>query len=221
MRAVTYQMILEACAGAHLDIFAALCPASTDGAPGGGGGTLLLLGPLEPGFWPAVSAAPEFSDHRPDPLDRWSTRVITALADSFAAVALFPFDGPPYLPFFAWALASGHAFSSPVKLMVHARAGLMVSLRGALALRRRIALPPPPTRAPCEGCAQPCLSSCPTHVLSDAGYDARACHAWLDSARGNDCLSRGCKVRRCCPASRTYGRLEAQSAFHMKAFHHP
>ena len=34
----------------------------------------------------------------------------------------------------------------------------------------------------------------------------------------NDCMSKGCAVRRACPVSQSYGRMEDQSAFHMRAF---
>ena len=57
------------------------------------GQTILLFGPQQPDFWPAFSASPEYTDGATDPLDRWSTRVITALAADLGARALFPFGG--------------------------------------------------------------------------------------------------------------------------------
>ena len=53
-----------------------------------------------------------------------------------AATALFPFGGPPWLPFPAWARRTGRAWDSPVGLLVQRRPGLFVSYRGALALPR-------------------------------------------------------------------------------------
>ncbi len=182
-------------------------------------GTLLLLGPQEPGFWQAVGATPEFHDDRPDPLDRWSQRIVTVLADTFGGRALFPFGGPPYLPFTGWALRSGRAWKSPVGLLIHDSAGLMVSYRGAVALPDRIALPLS-SPCPCDVCAgQPCLTACPVKALGTSGYDLAACHAYLDSGPGKDCMLRGCAVRRACPVSQRYGRTAEQSAYHMKAFH--
>ena len=181
-------------------------------------GTLLLLGPAEPGFWTHVTAQPEF-DGTPDPLDRWSRRVIDALAGEWAGRALFPFGDPPHQPFYRWALRSGRCHTSPVRLLVHDEAGLMVSFRGALCLPGRIALPVPGP-SPCDGCpTRPCLAACPPRALTDQFYDLPACHGFLDAAAGADCMGQGCHVRRVCPQSRRYARLPEQSAYHMRQFH--
>jgi hypothetical protein len=201
---------------AGLAVLGGFHPEPDDGAPAGCG-TLLLLGPDEPGFWDLFQASPEFGEGAADPLNRWSERVIGGLAAATGGRALFPFGGPPWQPFTAWARRSGAAWISPVGLLVHARRGLFVSYRGALALGERLALPEPPAR-PCDTCAKPCLDACPVGALSGAGYDLAACHGWLDSAAGGDCMGRGCAVRRACPVGRG-SRPEAQSAFHMRAFH--
>lgn len=179
--------------------------------------SLVLLGPLEPGFWPAFTASPEYLDGAPDPLDRWSHRVITGLAEALNATPFFPFGGPPYQPFIAWAKTSGRAHSSPVGLLVHDTAGLMISYRGALGFADHIDAPAPPP-SPCETCeTRPCLTACPVDAFASGSYDVAACKADLDRP-GNDCMTSGCAVRRACPVSRGHGRLEAQSAFHMRAF---
>ena len=181
--------------------------------------TLLLLGPRQPGFWPMLTAAPEWRDGAPDPVDRWSRRVIGRIACDLGAKALFPFGGPPWHPFYAWALRTGRTHASPVRLLVHDEAGLMVSFRGALALKEAMALPPPPA-APCPDCAgQPCLSACPPRALTAGGYDLPACHSYLDTAPGQDCMTMGCAVRRACPVSRAHARMPNQSAYHMRQFH--
>ncbi|MGC9369546.1 MAG: ferredoxin [Paracoccaceae bacterium] len=201
-----------------LEVFGAFHPSPGDGTPEGCA-TLVLLGPREPGFWPHVSAQPEFRDGAPDPLDRWSTRAIGVLAEETGATPLFPFTGPPWLPFYDWALRSGHAWASPVGLLVHAKAGLMASWRGALALDEWLELPAAPA-CPCDTCAgKPCLGACPVGALGAKGYDVPACHAFLDLAEGAACLNGGCRVRCACPVSKSYGRMPEQSAFHMAAFH--
>lgn len=182
------------------------------------GDTVVLLGPGE-GFWTRFSTSPEATDGQPDPMDRWSKRVIGALATGLGASAQFPSDGPPYPPFIDWALRSGRAWVSPVGLLVHDTAGLWLSFRGALRVPGRLDLPPPATQ-PCTTChGQPCRAACPAHALTETGYDVEGCHAFLDTSRGGDCMAQGCAVRRACPVSRRHGRVPAQSAFHMRAFH--
>ena len=178
--------------------------------------TLLLIGPKEPGFWPHLTAQPEW-DGAPDPVDRWSRRVIGGMACDLGGKALFPFGGPPYHPFYKWALRTGRVWDSPVRLLVHAGQGLMVSFRGALALKERIAVPPPSAK-PCEGCAAPCLAACPAGALGEKGYDVPACHAYL-SGGDRDCMKAGCLVRRACPVTQAYARMPEQSAYHMRQFH--
>lgn len=183
-----------------------------------GCGTLLLLGPDGSRFWPIFSTAPEYRDRQRDPLDRWSLRVIGTLAEELGGVALFPFTGPPWRPFYRWALNSGRCRPSPVRLLVHDRFGLMVSFRGALALPERLRLPAPGPM-PCERCPdRPCLAACPVAAFGGQGYDASACHAYLGTPTGNTCLSHGCAVRRACPAGRDT-QPDAQAALHMRAFH--
>lgn len=182
------------------------------------GDTVVLLGPREPGFWAAFSASCEYQDGEPDPLDRWSKRVISDLAEKLDGAAIFPSDGPPYAPFMTWAVDSGQAWQSPVGMLVHARAGLMVSYRGALRLPELYELPSPAAK-PCESCAQPCLEACPVAALNASHvYDVPACKTHASAPEGISCRTEGCLVRRICPVSQTHGRLPEQSAFHMRSF---
>jgi ferredoxin len=179
--------------------------------------TMLLLGPLEPGFWAHFTASDEYRDGQADPLDRWSERVISDLANAMDAQAFFPFGGPPYQPFTQWARGSGQAHVSPVGLLVHDRAGLWLSYRGALGLKQRLDLPDT-LPSPCLSCEkQPCITACPVDALKPDIYDVAACKADLERPE-NHCMSKGCAVRRACPVSQNYGRNESQSAFHMEAF---
>ena len=184
-----------------------------------GTSTLFLLGPGEPGFWAHVTASAEFLDGDPDPIDRWSQRSIGDWADELGATALFPFGGPPFRPFIRWAEESGRSHASPVGLLVHDTAGLMVSFRGALALRERVDLPPNPP-SPCASCgAKPCLTACPVGALGPNGYDVSGCHGFLETDASSSCMKAGCAVRRACPVSSHYGRVAEQSAYHMSLFH--
>lgn len=211
------QIISQAAETQNLAIFG-----HCDVAPGDGlddARALVLLGPAEPGFWAHVTKTPEFLDGAPDPLDRWSARVIGAIAAGVGGRAIMPFGGPPWYPFIQWARRSGRAWPSPVTLLVHDHAGLMVSYRGAIALRETLDKEPE-AAPPCQTCAgQPCRSACPVNALSAEGYDIAACHAYLDTEAGQDCMTRGCAARRACPVSQRYGRQETQSAWHMRIFH--
>lgn len=181
------------------------------------GDTIYLLAPDAKGFWPAFTRSPEYADGAPDPLDRYSKRLIGSLAEVLGGRAVFPSDGPPYPPFIAWALESGHAWASPVGFLVGDRQGLWLSFRGALRVSGERDLPGRGGN-PCESCdGQPCRKACPVGAVSGGSYDVQTCRDWLDE--GGDCMQTGCAVRRACPVSRRYGRLQAQSAFHMRAFH--
>ncbi len=177
-------------------------------------GTILLIGPEEPVFWAVFTQSPEYTDSAPDPLDRWSHRVLSQIAAGNDATPLFPFGGPPFQPFFTWAQRSRRLWGSPINFLVHDTAGLFVSFRGALLLKTQI--PQKTTDQPCLECPAPCKTACPVDAFVN-GYDVAACKAHLATPEGNDCLTMGCRARRACPVGQG-NRSPAQAAFHMKAF---
>ena len=178
--------------------------------------TLALIGPDEPGFWEIFSGSPEHKDGQPDAMDRWSRRVLTDVADTVGAEALFPFGGPPFQPFFTWALQTGRFWTSPIQFLVHDTRGLFASFRGALVLPEPCA-PPPALNKPCDTCTdKPCLSGCPVDAMGKV-YDVDRCKSHLRSPAGEDCMSSGCKARRACPIGQGL-RQPAQASHHMKAF---
>ena len=195
-----------------------------------GGDTVLLLSPDEPRYWDILRAAPEWRDGSPNPVDRWSLRVIGALAEALGGEPLFPFGGPPWHPFYTWALAGGRAVASPVSLLADAERGLWISYRGAIRVREfedEFALrsrsrdrdPIPASGSdPCSPCPAPCRTACPVNALTEKGYDVAACHGYLDTEAGADCLTGGCLVRRACPVGRDRRPTEL-AAYHMGVFH--
>lgn len=212
-----YALIEKVASDKGLDILGGFHPSDQD-ADLAGIGTVLLLGPREPGFWEFFTNEPEFLDGTPNPIDRWSARVLTGLATAFNAHPFFPFTGPPYYPFYQWALRTGRCHASPVNLLVHDVAGLFVSFRGALGLAEVLDLPAAPV-SPCENCAhKPCLTACPVDAFADGGYDVPACTGEMRSLDRQGCKTSGCRTRRACPVSQSYGRVEAQSAYHMQVF---
>ena len=180
--------------------------------------TVVLVG-TGAGFWPIFSTSAEGQDGNPHPVDRWSKRVVGALADRFDATTAYPSDGPPYPPFISWALKTDRFFLSPVGMMVHDTVGLMISIRGALLFDTELEIPSVAPSSPCPSCDAPCTTACPVGALSDAPYDVAACHSHLNTPEGQSCMSQGCHARRACPVSAGAARTHAQSALHMKAFH--
>ena len=183
------------------------------------GETITLVG-ADQAMWPLFQSSPEYQDRVPDPLDTWSKRVLRPIATAHACRAVFPSDGPPYLPFIDWAKATGAFWPSPTGMLIHDKAGLMISIRGALIAPGMFDLPRASGRAPCETCAdRPCETACPVRALSPTtAYDVPACKTHVASETGQDCLNAGCRVRRACPVSQSFGRDPEQSQFHMKSF---
>ncbi|MEP0962318.1 MAG: ferredoxin [Roseobacter sp.] len=212
-----YEALETAAKARHLTILGGFHPNPDDNAPPGCN-TLILLGPDEPQFWPAFAQTPEWKDGVADPMDSWSQRVIGAWANQLGAQALYPFGGPPFQPFFTWALRTGRINASPIMLLVHDQAGLFVSFRGALAFSEQLDLPAPP-KQPCTTCSdKPCTTACPVDAFQNNAYDVPACKSFLGTSSGQTCMSQGCASRRACPVSQQYGRLPAQSAYHMKTY---
>ena len=181
--------------------------------------TLVLIGNAGSRMWAEFECSPEFTagDHR---LDRWSRRVIGDLATRFRAVAVFPFGGPPFLPFLRWAQRAESLHSSPLGLAIHPRYGLWHAYRGALLFAEPLALPACPAEpSPCDECwDQPCLDACPVGAITRSGYDVVACIEHVASPAGCSCLMQGCLARRACPAGREFRYVPAQAEFHMQSF---
>lgn len=183
-------------------------------------GTLVLAGFIGNRNWRTFIDSPEAGDCKPDPLDRWSLRVIGDLARALGAEAMFPFDGPPFLPFQRWAIKAEPLHASPIGMLIHPDWGLWHSFRGALAFHERFDLPPPDRRAcPCDSCAdKPCLTACPAAAFTPRGYDVSRCVAHIERAAGIDCMEEGCRARRACPIGAAHRYDPDEANFHMRAF---
>ncbi len=217
-------------AGCGLIRLGAFHPAPGDGVPGPAGdrpqtASLILAGNAGPAMW-RVFAGQRRREDDPDPLDRWSRRTLTRIAAKLSrdhglpVRALFPFDGPPYLPFQRWAQKSGAVHPSPFGPMIHNQYGLWHAYRGALVIGAALDLTPAiPAPSPCDDCARkPCLSACPVGAFGAAGYDVPACVGHLASGRGEDCFRLGCLARAACPVGVGYAYGEDQARFHLNMF---
>lgn len=209
---------LDAALASHgLAAVGAFHPAQGDGVPGGIA-TLVLIGARGGALWSAFTASPECADGGPDPLDRWSRRVLDSIGASLGARPLFPFDGPPWLPFQRWAARGEGAAPSPVGMQVSPARGLWLSYRGALGFPVDLKLGRPHADPPCPACPAPCLTACPADAFASGRYDVERCVAHITSAQGRACREGGCRVRHACPAGRAATPPRAQCGFHMQAF---
>lgn len=215
---MNYTEISEKAGQHQLEVYGGFHPDKQDKVPGDTK-TLIMLGPKEPGFWTYIIKQDEFKDGLPNPLDRWSKRVIDTIGEETKGEPAYPFGGPPYHPFMTWALKTGRSWHSPIKFLVHDTSGLLVSYRGVLGYSEFFHLPPPPPQSPCVTCIdKPCITACPVDVLTPEIYDADGCRKYIGSSEGHECLRLGCNVRRICPISATYQRDIRQSEFHQIAF---
>lgn len=182
-------------------------------------GTIVLLGFTGSTQWPGFAKSAEAGDGLPDPLDRWSRRVIGALACEFGGRGFYPSD-VPFLPFQQLAKRCEPVDASPIGLLIHSHWGLWHAYRGGLLFCERMTLPARQvSRSPCEGCRpRPCLDTCPVSAFGAGSFNAEACIGHVSSAAGSDCRELGCRARRACPVSTQFTYLPEQARFHMNAF---
>ena len=194
-------------------------PPFPDGTPTG---TLLLLGWTGGAQFPAFTASPEYQDEKPNPLDRYTSRLLARAARELNAQALHPGAGPPYLPFQRWAIRAEALTQSPIGLLIHPKWGLWHAYRGALALRETLPLAETPAHpAPCETCPRPCLTACPVSAFTPptketGAYDTQACATHLADPV-SACPTTGCAARLACPVHPPIPYSPDQRRFHMAA----
>jgi len=225
MSVATFAGVEEACAAAGFVVRGAFHCAAADAVPrvaGAPAASLVLVGAAGRDGFAAFRAAPEWGQDG-DALDRFTERVLGAVARRIGASALYPHHGPPWLPFQRWARRAGPVHRSPLGLLIHGRFGLWHAYRGALAFAAPLpGLPDPdpdPDASPCLACdARPCLSACPVNAFGAAGYDVAACAGHLRSRAGEGCLLQGCRARGACPVGAAHRYAPDQIRFHMHAF---
>lgn len=209
-----------------LDQYGLICrggfhPSPSDGLPETTQ-TVLLIGNAGSVLWDAFSAeVPEQARRETrHPLDDWTRRTLTGIAERFGARAVFPFEGPPYWAFQSWAERAEPVFVSPIKMLIHPTFGLWHAYRGALAFPQRLEIPErQAAENPCLTCAsQPCLAACPVGAFSEQGYAVATCQDYLRSNSGRECMERGCAARRACPVGQSYRYKPLHAQFHMRAF---
>ncbi len=209
---------IESALGAHgLIPRGGFHPVPDDNVPGE---TLVLVGNAGPDMWAAFDGVRGDYADRTSPLDAWVSDVLAEVATALGATPLFPFGGPPHLPFQRWAQQAEPVYPSPVGVLIHPAFGLWHAYRGALAFAEKLPLPQTDTRpSPCETCLdKPCLSACPVGAFASGIYDVPACVGHITDTDNTDCMPRGCAARRACPVGQEYLYAPAQAEFHMRAF---
>lgn len=199
---------------------------------GGAAVAIGLIGHAGGGFWPVFKTWRTSNPGIADPLDTWSKGVITPLAASLGAEAVFPSDRP-WRPFQQWAMAAEGLKPSPLGILIHADYGLWHGYRGAILFGQEAlsdlgssdaadgsAFRSMASAHPCDACAdKPCLSGCPVAAFDADGFDNVSCRAHLKTVAGRQgCMSSGCRARNACPVGRDHRYSDQQIRFHMAAF---
>ena len=187
-------------------------PAPGDGVPplpdGRAAATVVLAGNAGPAMWRRFAIERRAAD-APNALDGWTRGVLRGLAERLGGHPLYPFGGPPYLPFQRWARRAEPVHPSPIGPLIHPDYGLWHAYRGALAFADALDPPPADDRpSPCESCAdKPCLKTCPVGALTHDGgaltHDGGALTRWAATT--------------CPPAPPTSPRPKAPTAWASRA----
>lgn len=187
----------------------------------------LLIGNAGPQMWRHFSQSPEFVDAQPDPLNRWTQRVVNQACGGDVDLAqkrlLFPF-GTDIWPFQRWARRAMGISASPLGMLIHPEFGLWFALRAVLVseadeafgLAQQGSIKPV---HPCSKCVEkPCLSSCPVQAYDGKTLRVDKCAGHLQGGSSPDCMKRGCVARNACPVGTDWQYPPEQLRFHMAAF---
>jgi epoxyqueuosine reductase len=151
----------------------------------------------------------------PDPLDRYTARVIDALVAAVApgARAFYPFT-PPWLPMQTLGVAAGLPSAGPLGLQIHPRWGPWWAYRALIVLTDAPVTSEPPLARACDGCPAPCIAACPVGAPTMGGFTGATCarHRQADQA-----CQHSCAARRACVVAPGAAYPAEQIAFHMDA----
>jgi hypothetical protein len=175
--------------------------------------------------WSVFAHSHEAMDGQPEPLDRWSARQLTLLAERLQAEAIAANDRRLALQQLAVRAEGIH--HSPLGLLMHPRYGLWHAYRGALRFNAEHPLYRAATELAevksqahaCQTCAlRPCLNGCPVNAFDAQGFHVERCGTHLSSEAGRVCLTEGCQARDACPVGREFRYSQSQRQFHIQAF---
>ncbi len=187
----------------------------------------LLIGNAGSDMWVQFSKSNEYADDKPDPMNRWTRRVLDDVARQFGGRVVYPFD-KPYWPFQRLAQKAAGVQSSPLGILIHPEYGLWHAFRGVVVFDEAheftsqinaLIMNADSLIHPCDTCVEkPCLTACPVGAFTGEWLNVQDCFAHLDTRSEPDCMSLGCRARCACPIAKTSQYNEAQIKFHMKSY---
>ena len=179
----------------------------------------VIVGSGGPAFFDLFERAPEAADGAPNPLDRYTARVVTRAARAalepvgVAHAIAFPFDARPLIPFQRLGRAAGLGGPGPLGLQIHPRFGPWWAYRALVVLDRPLP-PAPPSGDGCAGCPAPCVAACPAGAVARNGFQVAACHARRLVAEP---CRLSCDARIACVRGPEHRYRDVELAFHMRA----
>ena len=84
---MNYEDLLALVQSRHLTIFGTTSKKSE---------TIVLLGPYEPSYWPAICSSPEWNDEKPDPIDNNYKNKISSNSGTYLAANFYISKGDAY-----------------------------------------------------------------------------------------------------------------------------
>ena len=202
----------------------ALLPEAGTGAAGSALAAVgaVIVGNGGPVMFRGFRAAPEATDGRPHPLDRFTRAAVAAaageaLGDAGPSYRLyFPFtDSVPALPFQRLGRAAGLGGPGPLGLQIHPEFGPWWAYRALIAIA---GAPGESAGAPlgdgCADCPAPCVAACPAGAVRLAGFSVPDCHARRLTAPA---CHLSCNARVRCVRGVEHRYTDDQLAFHMAA----
>jgi epoxyqueuosine reductase len=177
----------------------------------------LVIGDGGPTFFARFRALG--TDQGPDPLDRYTTRVLpAALARALEGTGVrfsvhYPFSPAPLLPVQRLGEAAGLPPAGPLGIQIHPQFGPWWAYRGFAVLSAPLPAAPPPA-PPCTGCPAPCIAACRGQAVTHAGLEVSRCtdHRLVDPA-----CQLSCAARLACIVGPDQRYPDDQLGFHMSA----
>lgn len=161
-----------------------------------------------------------------NPLDEYTARTVrAAAAQALAPMSFhvaFPFAREPslqsasrtgWLSFQRLGQVAGLPAPGPLGVQVHPRFGPWWGYRALIVVTDPLS-EEPALRAPCAGCAAPCVAACPADALAGARLDIDRC---ADHRLQSELCAHRCASRIACVAGPEHRYPDGQLAFHMAA----